>query len=59
MSNLEITTMSDIAEETVNFLVKPYLPLGKPGGFLVPPCLTLTILIAKVLEKERELWYTV
>jgi RecA-family ATPase len=27
--NLDITTMSDIAEETVNFLVKPYLPLGK------------------------------
>jgi RecA-family ATPase len=27
--NLDITTMSDIAEETVNFLVRPYLPLGK------------------------------
>jgi len=27
--NLDITTMSDIAEEQVNFLVKPYLPRGK------------------------------
>jgi MoxR-like ATPase len=26
---LDITKMSDITEETVNFLVKPYLPLGK------------------------------